>query len=73
MADGVDITPGSGTTVATDDAGANGHVQLFKLAIATNGAATLVPADATNGILVDVSRVQGLGDRGRAGDGGRAR
>jgi hypothetical protein len=59
MADGVDITPGSGATVATDDAGAAGQVQLMKLAIATNGTATLVPADATNGILVDVSRVQG--------------
>jgi hypothetical protein len=59
MADNVDITPGTGATVATDDAGAGGHVQLMKLAIATNGSATLVPADATNGILVDVSRVQG--------------
>ena len=59
MADNIDITPGTGTTVATDDAGANGHVQLIKLAIATNGVATLVPADATNGLLVDVSRVQG--------------
>ena len=59
MADNVDITPGTGATVATDDTGAGGHVQLFKLAIATNGAATLVPADAPNGVLVDVSRVQG--------------
>lgn len=49
MADGVAITAGTGTTIATDDAGASGHVQLFKLAIATDGSATLIPADA-NGL-----------------------
>lgn len=57
MADGVtltagaDATPTAGTVIATDDAGASGHVQLFKLAIATDGSATLIPADA-NGLSV---------------------
>jgi hypothetical protein len=59
MADGVAITAGSGTTIATDDAGASGHVQINKLAISTDGAATLIPADASNGLDVDVTRVGG--------------
>lgn len=59
MADGVAITAGSGTTIATDDTGATGHVQLFKLAISTDGSPTLVPATTANGILVDVSRITG--------------
>ncbi len=57
MADGVPITAGSGTTVATDDCGGGGHAQIFKLAISANGDATLVPADAANGIDVDVTRM----------------
>jgi hypothetical protein len=61
MADNVDITPGTGKIVATDEvAGTLEHVQLFKLAIATDGSRTLIPADATNGLLVDVKRVQGV-------------
>jgi hypothetical protein len=59
MADGVAITAGSGTTIATDDAGAAGHVQIVKLAIAADGSATVVPGDATNGLDVDVTRVGG--------------
>jgi hypothetical protein len=54
MADGVDITAGSGTTVATDDTGAPGHVQLFKLAYSADGSATLIPADA-DGLKVNVT------------------
>ena len=57
MADGVAITAGSGTTIATDDCGAPGHAQVVKLAISTDGSATLVPADSTNGLDVDVTRV----------------
>jgi hypothetical protein len=45
MADGVAITAGSGTTVATDDTAA-GHVQLFKQAISTDASSALVPATA---------------------------
>src|SRR5687767_7813376 len=59
MADGVDITAGSGTKVATDDCGAAGHAQIVKLAISTDGSATGIPADATNGLDVDVTRVSG--------------
>jgi len=58
MADGVAITAGSGTTIATDDAGATGHVQIVKLAISADGSATPIPADATFGLEVDVSRIQ---------------
>jgi hypothetical protein len=46
MADGVAITAGSGTTILTDDTGAGGHAQVVKLAIATDGSGTLIPADA---------------------------
>lgn len=45
MADGVAITAGSGTTIYTDDT-ASGHVQVMKLAISTDGSATLIPATA---------------------------
>lgn len=53
MADGVPITAGSGTTIATDDAGASGHVQVVKLALSADGSATPVTADA-NGLEVQV-------------------
>lgn len=59
MADGVQITQGSGTTILTDDTGAGGHAQVVKLAISTDGSATLVPADSSNGLDVDVTRVSG--------------
>lgn len=60
MADNVPITAGTGTDIATDQVTTTlEHVQLFKLAISTDGSRTLVPADATNGIDVDVTRVQG--------------
>lgn len=50
-------TAPSGTVIATDDAGAGGHVQIVKMAISTDGSATLLPSDATNGMDVDVTRV----------------
>lgn len=59
MADGVAITAGSGTTIATDDSGASGHVQIVKLALSADGSATALTADNTNGLLVDVSRITG--------------
>jgi hypothetical protein len=58
MADGVPL-PATGVSAATDDAGAAGHVQIVKLAISADGSATLLPADAANGLDVDVTRVQG--------------
>ena len=61
MADGVALPAASGT-VATDDTGATGHVQIIKLAISADGSATLIPADATNGISVNVTKqVPGTG------------
>lgn len=60
MPDNVPITAGTGTDIATDQVTAtNEHIQLMKLAISTDGSRTLVPADATNGIDVDVTRVSG--------------
>lgn len=56
MADGVGYSAGSGTTIATDDCGASGHVQIIKLAISSDGSVTYIPADATYGIDVDVTR-----------------
>jgi hypothetical protein len=57
MADGVAITAGAGTTVLTDDTGAGGHAQVVKLAISTDGSGTLIPADGTNGLGVDLKRI----------------
>lgn len=58
MADGVVLNSGTGgATAATDDCGASGHAQVVKLAISTDGSATLIPAEATNGLDVDVTRV----------------
>lgn len=54
MADTVAITAGAGTSIATDDAGAGGHVQIVKLAIAADGSATVLPGDATDGLLVNL-------------------
>lgn len=53
MADGVALTPGTGVTVATDDTGATGHIQLVKLAYSADGVATLVQVDA-DGQLVNL-------------------
>lgn len=58
MADGVPITPGVGATVATDDAGASGQVQIVKLALSADGSATPIAADS-NGLDVDVVRAPG--------------
>ena len=43
MADGVEISSGSGTTILTDDTGAGGHAQVVKLAIGTDASGTLIP------------------------------
>lgn len=50
-------TPAAGTKVATDDCGTPGHVQLIKLAVSSDGSATLLPADATYGLAVDAKRL----------------
>ncbi len=58
MADQVSITPGSGVSVSTDDAGASGQVQRVKLAYSADGVATHIGADA-NGLDADVTRIAG--------------
>lgn len=61
MADGLVLNAGSGgSTLATDDAGASGHVQVVKLAIATDGSAVLIPADATLGLRVTLTAQGGV-------------
>jgi len=58
--DNLAISPGVGASVATDEIAADSsHVQLMKLAISADGIRTLVPADATYGLDVDVTRVSG--------------
>lgn len=57
MADNVTLNSMSGgAVVATDDTG-TAHVQIVKLAISADGSATVIPADAANGIDVDVTRI----------------
>lgn len=54
MADGLELNAGSGgATLATDDAGAAGHVQVVKLAVSADGSATPITADA-GGLLVNL-------------------
>lgn len=55
MADNVPITAGSGTNIATDEvSGTLEHVQIVKLAIAADGSRTAIPADGTDGMLVNL-------------------
>lgn len=61
MSDGVNITTPDGTVkVATDSDAAAGHVQIFKLAVSADGSAALIPADAANGLDVDVTRLPSI-------------
>lgn len=50
----------SASKIATDDCGSPGHVQLVKLAISTDGDATLLTADNTDGMLVKVTNASAL-------------
>lgn len=71
MADGIAVTAGSGTTILTDDTGAGGHAQVVKLAISTDGSPTLIPAEATYGLDVDVTHIvpgTAASDLGKAED-----
>lgn len=59
MADNVDITAGSGTTVATDDVDLGSgvaHVQYVKLADGTDGGTALIPGTVARGLLVEPTR-----------------
>lgn len=55
MADNIQITSGLGTVIATDDCGAGGHAQLFKLAGSGDGVITLLPTDLSKGLYVNVA------------------
>lgn len=54
MADGVAITQGSGTTIWTDDTGANGHVQYVKLVDGTSASTEVIEGDTNLGLSVNV-------------------
>lgn len=58
MADNVAITPGSGATIATDDV-SGVQFQKVKLDGGGDGASSPITGDTTNGLDVDVTRVQG--------------
>lgn len=53
MADGVAITQGSGTTVYTDDTGANGHAQFVKILDGTSGSVEPIEGDTNLGLSVN--------------------
>lgn len=55
MADNITLNAGTGgDTLAADDAGADGKVQIVKLAVSTDGSATALTADNTDGLLVNL-------------------
>lgn len=56
MADNVTITAGTGTTIATDEAG-GAQYQRVKLTDGTADSTAVIAGDATNGLDVDVTRV----------------
>lgn len=58
MSDNVAITAGVGTTIATDDVSGT-HYQYVKLVDGTADATGKIGGDASNGLDVDVTRVQG--------------
>ncbi|MFH1110986.1 MAG: hypothetical protein V1790_17575 [Planctomycetota bacterium] len=59
--DNLSLTPGAGASACTDQIVADSsHAQVVKLAISAEGIRTLIPADATYGLDVDVTRVGGV-------------
>lgn len=64
MADGILIDPGTTTEVATDDCGAAGHAQVVKLAVDTDGDATLIDLD---GLLTSIKTAVELIDNAISG------
>lgn len=58
MADNVGYTPGVGATVAADDIAGVLH-QRVKISLGADGTAVDAPGDGTNGMKVDVTRVNG--------------
>lgn len=60
MANNVDVTGGSGITVATDQVSGGSHIQLMKLVSGTEDATDRIGGDAANGLDVDVTRLPAL-------------
>lgn len=58
MADNVNITPGTGATIATDDV-SGAQYQRIKVDGGGDGASSPILGDSTNGLDVDVTRVSG--------------
>lgn len=59
MADNLAVTPGAGASVCTDQVSDTSHAQIMKLAVSADADRTLIPADATYGMDVDVTRIAG--------------
>ncbi len=72
MADGLTTQSGTlatvpaSTKIATDEDSTAGHVQIVKLAVSTDGSATALTADNTDGLLVKVSNADDIGGGGGA-------
>jgi hypothetical protein len=60
MADNVEISAGTGTTIATDDTGGGLHFQRVKLVDGTADSTAAIAGDATYGLDVDVTRLPAL-------------
>lgn len=58
MANNIAVTPGSGAAIASEQVSDSSQVQLTKLAISTGASRVLIPADATDGLLVKVSTIR---------------
>jgi hypothetical protein len=71
MADNVSISAGVGTSIATDDVSGI-HYQRVKLVNGALDAADPIPGDSTNGLDVDVTRIQ-AGENHLGEVGGRTR
>lgn len=52
--------PPNATKQVTDEHATRGHMPVAKLAVSADGDATIIPGDATYGLDVDVTRVQGI-------------
>ncbi len=60
MADNLGYTPGAGATTRTNQGSVSGaHMQIIKMAISANGPEDFIPSTVADGLLVDVSRIQG--------------
>jgi hypothetical protein len=57
MADNLNVTPGTGAAVSTNQLGDASHAQQVKLLISAAADATRIPATVAYGLLVDVSRI----------------